>query len=86
MLRVVDVAAALSLRGYSPGVTGEVHFDVTADEVLPENAGRWVLRVSIISAALSQADIDRLADAIAAAWRAVRGRQESPHSIVRVQP
>jgi len=44
MLRVLDVAAALQARGYSPGVSGVVHLDV-ADELLPANAGRYVLDV-----------------------------------------
>lgn len=34
--------------------------------------GRWVLRISVITAALREADIDRLGDAIVAAWRAVK--------------
>lgn len=46
MLRLVDVAAALTQRGYAPGTTGEVHLDVAADDVVPENAGRWTLRVA----------------------------------------
>ncbi|HYD73153.1 MAG TPA: aspartate aminotransferase family protein [Candidatus Binatia bacterium] len=33
---------------------------------------RWVMRLSIISGPLTEADIDRLGDAIIAAWRAVR--------------
>ena len=33
---------------------------------------RWVMRLSIISAPLTEADIDRLGEAIIAAWRAVR--------------
>jgi glutamate/tyrosine decarboxylase-like PLP-dependent enzyme len=35
--------------------------------------GRWVMRISVISAPLKDADIDRLGDAIIAAWRAVKG-------------
>jgi glutamate/tyrosine decarboxylase-like PLP-dependent enzyme len=35
--------------------------------------GRWVLRLSVISAPTTQADIVRTGDAICAAWRAVRG-------------
>jgi predicted acetyltransferase len=46
MLRVLDVAGAMTARGWAPGVAGEVHLDVTADEVLPENTGRWVVRVA----------------------------------------
>lgn len=43
MLRIVDVPRALSMRGFPP-VDGEVHLDVM-DELLPDNAGRWLLRV-----------------------------------------
>lgn len=45
MLRVVDVEKALSARGYPPGVDAEVHMNVT-DELVPANAGNWVLRVA----------------------------------------
>jgi predicted acetyltransferase len=45
MLRVVDVPAALSARGYSAAVEAELHLDV-GDEVVPEGAGRLVLSVS----------------------------------------
>lgn len=34
--------------------------------------GRWVMRVSVISAPLTEPDIDRLGEAIISAWRAVR--------------
>lgn len=44
MLRIVHVANALAARGYAPVVQAELHFDV-ADDVLPENGGRWTLRV-----------------------------------------
>lgn len=36
--------------------------------------GRWVMRISVISAPLTEADIDRLADAVISAWRAVQAR------------
>jgi predicted acetyltransferase len=45
MVRIVDVAGAMTARGWSPGVAGEVHLDVAADDVVPENAGRWTVRV-----------------------------------------
>ncbi len=45
MLRIVDVERALEARGYPAGVEAEAHFDVT-DDTLPENNGRYVLRVS----------------------------------------
>ena len=46
MLRVIDVALALEKRGWPPGVAGEVHLEVTGDETVAENAGRWLLRVA----------------------------------------
>lgn len=43
LLRLTDVAAALEQRGYPP-LTLELELDV-ADESMPENAGRYVLRL-----------------------------------------
>lgn len=45
MLRIVDVKAALSGRGYLPGVETEVHLEVV-DPVVPSNNGRFVLSVA----------------------------------------
>ena len=45
MLRIVHVAGALSARGYPPGLSAELHFAID-DQLLPANAGRWVLRVA----------------------------------------
>ena len=44
MLRIVDVPGALQARGYPPGLRAELHFDVR-DAVLPQNHGRFVLRI-----------------------------------------
>ena len=44
MLRIVDVAGALAARGYPPGLSAELHLDLS-DDILPANAGRWVLSV-----------------------------------------
>jgi predicted acetyltransferase len=44
-LRIVDVAAALETRGYPETVRGRLVLEVE-DEVLPENAGRFVLDVA----------------------------------------
>lgn len=44
MLRILSVERALAARGYAPGLDAEVHLEI-ADEVVPENAGRFVLRV-----------------------------------------
>ena len=45
MLRVLDVRAALEARGYPAGVTAELHLD-HHDDQLPENTGRWLVRVA----------------------------------------
>lgn len=45
MLRLSDVPAALSRRGYPPGVAGELHLRVT-DELFADNAGDWILEVA----------------------------------------
>jgi predicted acetyltransferase len=43
LLRITDVPAALMQRGY-PKLHAELHLDVV-DEVMPENAGRYVLTI-----------------------------------------
>lgn len=45
LLRIVDVRAAIAARGYPAALDAEVHLDI-ADDLLPANAGRWVLRVA----------------------------------------
>jgi len=44
MLRIVNVVGALGGRGYPSGVRADIEFEVR-DEVVPENAGNWILRV-----------------------------------------
>ena len=44
MLRIVDVRKGLEQRGYPPGLSGEVHLEIE-DDVVPQNEGRWILRV-----------------------------------------
>jgi predicted acetyltransferase len=44
MVRVLRVKDALEARGYPPALKTTIAFDVR-DELLPENAGRWVLRI-----------------------------------------
>jgi predicted acetyltransferase len=44
MLRIVDVRKGLERRGYLPGLSGEVHLEIE-DDVVPQNEGRWILRV-----------------------------------------
>ena len=45
MLRITDVPAALTARGWPSHADAELHLQVT-DDVVPENDGRWLLRVS----------------------------------------
>lgn len=45
MLRVIDVAKALSARGYPPGIQAELHLDVQ-DDFLAANNGRFILSVA----------------------------------------
>jgi predicted acetyltransferase len=44
MLRIVDVAGALSTRGYPSGLEAELAIEIE-DDVVPENAGRYRLAV-----------------------------------------
>lgn len=44
LIRVFDVKRAIEARGYSDAIDAEVHLDVV-DEVIPANAGKWVVRV-----------------------------------------
>ena len=45
MLRVLDVPAALMARGYTIGVTAEIHLEVT-DDLFAQNNQRFVLQVA----------------------------------------
>ena len=45
MLRIVDVVQALCLRGYPVGIEGELHLEIE-DSVIPQNNGRFLLRVA----------------------------------------
>jgi predicted acetyltransferase len=45
MVRILDPKRALEARGYAPGMSAELHFDVR-DATLPENDGRFVLEVA----------------------------------------
>jgi predicted acetyltransferase len=45
MLRIVDPVLAVEARGFPEGLEAEAHLEL-ADPVLPENAGRFVLRVA----------------------------------------
>jgi len=44
MLRIVSVKSALERRGWYPGIEGELHMEV-ADDVVPQNNGRFTLKV-----------------------------------------
>ncbi len=45
MLPIIDVKSALQGRGYQSCCSGELHFDIE-DDLLPENSGRWILRIA----------------------------------------
>lgn len=45
LLRIVDVPKALGMRGYPEAEDTELHLDVS-DAILPENTGRFVLRIT----------------------------------------
>jgi predicted acetyltransferase len=45
MLRIVDLPKALQGRGYDKSVTGELHLEIN-DPLLPQNSGRWLVRVA----------------------------------------
>ena len=45
MLRIVNLESALSSRGWSPTLNGEVHLDIS-DDLIESNNGRFVLAVS----------------------------------------
>jgi len=45
MLRIVNVPAALTARGYAAGLSAELHFDVR-DQFITSNSGKFVLSVS----------------------------------------
>ena len=45
MIRIIDLPAALTARGYPSGLTAELHLDYH-DDILPENSGRWLVRIA----------------------------------------
>jgi predicted acetyltransferase len=45
MVRIIDVAKAIGERGYPPHARGELHLEISGDDVLPENNGRFVVEV-----------------------------------------
>jgi predicted acetyltransferase len=49
MLRIVDLPRAFEARGYPPDAKAELHLDIT-DEIIPENAGCWVVSIEDSSA------------------------------------
>ena len=44
MLRIVDIAAAFTERGYAPGTSAHLELDVT-DDVVARNEGRWIIEI-----------------------------------------
>ncbi|PIE66435.1 MAG: hypothetical protein CSA24_00105 [Deltaproteobacteria bacterium] len=81
MLRVVDVAAALTGRGYFRGASAELHLDVD-DPILPDNAGRWVLTVSAGEAAMARGGRGSLRLSVGALAQLVAG-YESASALAR---
>ncbi len=59
MTRIVHLEAALTARGYAPGVGGEVQLHVE-DDVCPENAGAWTLSVEGGAAAVRRGGAGRV--------------------------
>lgn len=45
LIRVVDVKRALEARGYSPAIRADLSLLIT-DDVVPENAGHWNIRIA----------------------------------------
>ncbi len=45
MIRVANLPAAISARGWPPGLNATLHLDVT-DDVVDTNAGRWILHIA----------------------------------------
>jgi predicted acetyltransferase len=45
MVRLVDLPAALAARGYPAGIAADLHLDYR-DPIVPENDGRWLVRVA----------------------------------------
>jgi predicted acetyltransferase len=80
MVRVVDARAALTARGYASHVDAELHLELR-DELVPHNAGRWVLCVREGTATLDRGGQGHLqldARALAALYTGFA----SPHDLV----
>lgn len=93
MLRVLDVRAALEARGYPPRLELDVPLEVV-DEDLPDNAGRWVLRIRDGRGSVRRGGTGELtlhARGLAAAWTGhaspatlrLQGLAEGPEGAMR---
>lgn len=60
MLRIVDLPGAIVGRGYDETVVGELHLEIN-DPLIPENHGRWLVRVAEGKAAAERGGDGRLA-------------------------
>jgi glutamate/tyrosine decarboxylase-like PLP-dependent enzyme len=90
-----DVRLNQLVVGFGPGEAPAKQAELaraTIDELQRENIcfaggalwkGRWVLRIPIIAWPLQEEDIDRLADAIARAWRNATKRLEQNEGIAQ---
>jgi predicted acetyltransferase len=45
MVRIIDLPGALMARGYPDRVAAELHLDYR-DDILPDNSGRWLVRIA----------------------------------------
>jgi predicted acetyltransferase len=63
MLRIVDVAGALTARGWPAGLTAELVLDVR-DDIVEANNGPWLLEIADGAAKVSKADAGASADAL----------------------
>lgn len=57
MLRIVDIRAAFTERGYPAAATARLDLELT-DDVLPGNAGRWLIEIDGREATVNRVDRD----------------------------
>jgi len=65
-MRLVDVGAALSARGVTSD--GRVTFDVSADPILPDNAGTWTVEDGVARRSRRRADVRLDVQALGSAY------------------
>ncbi len=70
MLRIVDVRAAFAERGYPAALTAKLDLDLT-DDVLPGNAGHWLIEIEGGRAKANRVDLDAGPDTLRMDTRAL---------------